>query len=254
MRPLAAAFALAVCVPFAPAQEPADPLPKGAVARLGTERMRNSDGFSAARLHPDGKRVIASVNGRLSLIEPVTGTKVGEVAAGAGSINAVAVTPDGKTAGVFRTLSEEKGNSKTVFGGVDLESGKALGESESKGFYAVRLSATPDNKTVIGTSPDTGGLVLFDLATGKPTPYEGGKVAATAGPVLSGDGKRMAVAVDNFSGAPEIQVYYFAGGKRTHTFKGHIRVVVSMAFSPDGKLLATGSADTTILLWDLSKE
>lgn len=210
----------------------------------------------------DGKRMVMAVGSgygakstsRLVVIDPVNGTKAGEVAVGVGTVQAVAVTPDGKTAGVFRTVSDDKGNSKTVFGGVDLESGKPLGESESKGFYALRLAATPDNKTVVGTSPETGALVVYDLTTGKPTPYAGGKVAATAGPVLSGDGKRMAVAVDNFSGAAEVQVYDFAGGKKTHTFKGHIKGVASMAFSPDGKLLATGSADTTILLWDLGKE
>lgn len=210
----------------------------------------------------DGKRMVVATStgygakskSRLVVIDPVNGTKVGDVAAGTGFVQAVAVTPDGKSAGVFRTVSDDKGNSKSVFGGIDLESGKALGESESKGFYALRLSATPDNKTVIGTSPETGGLVVFDLTTGKPTPFAGGKVQATAGPVFSADGKRLVIAADNFSGTPEIQVYDFEGGKKTHTFKGHIRGVASMAFSPDGKQLATGSHDTTILLWDLSKE
>lgn len=210
----------------------------------------------------DGKRMAMAVStgygakskSRLVVIDPVNGTKVGDVTVGTGSIQAVAVTPDGKSAGVFRTVSDDKGNSKTVFGGVDLETGKPLGESESKGFYSVRLSATPDNKTVIGTSPESGTLAVYDLASGKPSPFGGGKVSATAGPVFSADGKRVAIAADNFSGIPEIQVYDFEGGKKTHTFKGHLRGVSSMAFSPDGKLLATGSYDTTILLWDLSKE
>jgi len=34
---------------------------------------------------------------------------------------------------------------------------------------------------------------------------------------------------------------------------GHEAAVHALAFSPDGKLLATGSADQTIRLWDVSK-
>jgi WD40 repeat protein len=33
--------------------------------------------------------------------------------------------------------------------------------------------------------------------------------------------------------------------------KGHVDVVTCLAFSPDGKLLASGSNDTTIILWDV---
>src|SRR5215468_1656405 len=35
-------------------------------------------------------------------------------------------------------------------------------------------------------------------------------------------------------------------------FKGHTALVYSVAFSPDGKLLATGSFDNSIKLWDFA--
>jgi ribosome assembly protein 4 len=38
------------------------------------------------------------------------------------------------------------------------------------------------------------------------------------------------------------------------SLNGHTEAVLSVSFSPDGNLLATGSGDTTVRIWDLSSE
>lgn len=40
----------------------------------------------------------------------------------------------------------------------------------------------------------------------------------------------------------------------TSSLEGHSEAVISVAFSPTGKYLASGSGDTTVRFWDLSTE
>ena len=47
-------------------------------------------------------------------------------------------------------------------------------------------------------------------------------------------------------------VWDVATGKERATFARHTSAVTSLAFSPDGKTLATGSLDWTAKVWDLA--
>ncbi|MCG9127038.1 hypothetical protein JT359_05485 [Candidatus Poribacteria bacterium] len=47
-----------------------------------------------------------------------------------------------------------------------------------------------------------------------------------------------------------IRLWDIHNGENIHTFWGHTTDVQDLAFSPDATLLASGSFDGTILLWD----
>jgi WD40 repeat protein len=72
-------------------------------------------------------------------------------------------------------------------------------------------------------------------------------------------GSRLAISTDSamtaLAGEQDrtVRVWDVITGKELASFKGHTAPINAVAFSPDSKLLASASADTTALIWDLSK-
>ncbi len=111
------------------------------------------------------------------------------------------------------------------------------------------VAFAPDGKT-LAAAYDGGEVRLWDTASGKELwtlPNPGGPLA------FSPDGKTLAAAaVPSFGSFDDktIRLYDALDGKEIHAFRGHQGAVRSLAFAPDGKSLASGSDDTTLLIWD----
>jgi WD40 repeat protein len=169
----------------------------------------------------------------------------------------VAMSPLGNRLVIVANSIDPQGRrSGLVVSGWDLKTGKKLGEVEDiLGNGAVTVAALSETTAVVMNN--TGRLRLYDYEDGK-----GGEeiekacpIVEPPGPVMvSPDGKWFAAAFNGVeAGTFGVRIYDWPGTTLLHTFTGHRGPVTSLAVSHDGKTLASGSQDTTVLLWDLAK-
>jgi WD40 repeat protein len=193
----------------------------------------------------------------LTAWDTATGAKLVEADVPAGELVAVSVSPDRTklvTALNTRTAGKESRLVLLITGWDLTTGGKKLGELTEKGGYGtVFVTAAPDNVTALVSTTDDR-LVVVDVTTGKAVrEIETGRSRVTCAPVFGPDAKTFAVGVGGGYGAGGTARVYDASGKPIRTFRGHLGLVLSVAFSPDGTTLASGSSDTTALIWSLPR-
>jgi RNA polymerase sigma factor (sigma-70 family) len=257
----------AVEVPRAPAQEQVvlhkdihgDPLPSGAIARLGTSRFRQA-GLAGPYYNPgsvafsrDGKTLFSAGCWSLCFWDAATGQKTGgidlekDALPQKSTLAACALAPDGK---IIAMTMRYEGTIRLVDAATGKEIRRLEGHGRGSGTRSVtRIDFSPDGKTLASVATD-GTIRLWDVATGKET----SKLAPLQGDLdplvrFSPDGKMLVskdggnVRLWDVATGKELRKLQEAGGNPQGGIGGKPggSAPVDVAFSPDGKSVAVGN-------------
>ncbi len=225
-----------------------DPLPPGVLLRLGTVRLRQPRQEECRPIFsPDGSRLASGgMEDTVRVWEASTGVQLLKIGGHSGGVRCLAFSPDGKS------LASADGDGSLHVR--DALTGKdALPRLQTHQKNPTRLAYSPDGAFLlmtwdapdapVGRIPDSR-VSIVDLSTGRISMEFKGHRARD----IDVHGRRVAI-----------------GGKEIHLWDaaktgGHATLVPDpgppafLALSPDGKLLAWGTADGTLALWDFAAD
>ncbi len=253
-----------------------EPLPAGALLRLGQVPFQHQDMVTALVFTPDGKALAtADSGGRIALWQTATGRCIRRFVGHEFYVRSLALSPDGKTlasASVdesmrlwdvasgrqLRHISDHQNSVNVVAfapdgklvasGGndgtvriYDSRSAKPL-HTLTSGQYRFRALAFSRDSKLIAAAGNDDGITLWEVNSGRRLP----DLAVTKGPVEGlafspVDNTLVAAAID-----PGIGLWDAVSGKKIGSASAK---TCAVAFAPNGKVLACAPATGPVFLW-----
>jgi WD40 repeat protein len=247
-----------------------DPLPAGALARLGTTRFRDGNNLNQVALAPDGKTITVSGPQSLRILDLATGKELRTLKTnGAANYMSATYSPDGKI------LAAVEYTGRIVFW--NPATGDTVGEVAPPAAPAGGIARNPGNLSFSGDGKyvaigdNTFGnaknhATVYEVATGKQTAQVEVLHNQNVRAFLSGDGKVLVTTGQYFNrgGVAEppqkqqennqtLELWEATTGKELRKIRNENGWGINnVAFTPDGKQMVVAGQTGSLTIWDVA--
>jgi len=217
--------------------------------------VTTSSGYvTSVAFSPNGRQVLTgSWDGTARVWDAATGKELRQFEGHTGWVLSVAFSPDGRQVltGSGNPFERTSDNTARLW---DAATGQELRRFEGHTDPVTSVAFSPDGRQVLTGSGDKTAR-LWDAATGKELRRFEGHTDWVVSVAFSPDGRQVLtgsgfLGIFGESRDNTARLWDVTTGQEFRRFEGHTEAVWSVAFSPDGRQVLTGSGDKTARLWD----